>query len=97
MRTWGKVRNLHHLVSFLFSLTSLFQKSTANKSLIGEREKQIERAEQPRRIGVLTRARKALASAAEINHDHACGFIEVSFAVGFYYLHHFFKILLNVD
>ena len=69
------------LVSVLFSLTSLFQTSTANKSLIREREKQIERAEQLRRIRDLTGARKELADAAEINHDDVCGFIEVSFTV----------------
>ena len=71
------------LVSVLFYLTSLFQTSTANNCLIREQEKQIKRAEQLRRIGDLTGARKALAAAAEINHDHVCGFrvIEVSFTV----------------
>ena len=56
------------LVSVLFSLVSLVQTSTAIKSFIRERQKQIERAEQLRRIGDLTGARKALAAAAEINH-----------------------------
>ena len=87
------------LLSVLSSLTSLFQTSTANKSFLREREKQIARAKQLRCIADFTVARKALAAAVEINHDHVCDFIEVSFTdkeFGFYYLHHLFKIVLDV-
>lgn len=65
---------------YYFANSACLQTLTANKSSFRQREKQTERAEQLQRSGKLAEERKALAAAAEINHDLVCGFIEVSFA-----------------
>ena len=65
---------------YYFANSACLQTLTANKSSFRQREKQTERAEQLQRNGKLAEERKALAAAAEINHDLVCGFIEVSFA-----------------
>lgn len=43
-----------------------------------QREQQKEKAEQLRRSGNETEAKKALAAATEISHDLVCDFIQVS-------------------
>lgn len=69
-------------VSFLTYVNGgSLQTLTANESSFRQREKQTEKAEELRRNGNLTEARKALAAGAEISHDHVRGFIEVSSAV----------------
>ena len=57
----------------------------------------MEKAEELRRNGNLTEARKALVAGAEINHDHVRGFIEVSSTVfRFCFKRVRFKILYDV-
>ena len=73
---------IDEFVSFLSDVNGgSLQTLNANESSFRQREKQTEKAEELRRNGNLTGARKALAAGAEINHDHVRGFIEVNSAV----------------
>ena len=71
-------------VSFLTYVNGgSLQTLTANESSFRQREKQTEKAEELRRNGNLTEARKALAAGAEINHDHVRGFMFCSVSILF--------------